>query len=192
MKYFNDELAELYEAVLNEDYSQLISEADFSGKGHGITSKMWMTKSGRILSTGGAFHSQYAVQNKDKLKANFGVDLDGVESPEEEEMRRNYGIWDQKIRVHMIKQGMFRINHEARGNKVTIEGLEKYFNAKVKDSIVRLVEENPWDIAFISIVLMDDTAETVVKTKYANLVLPDERRKIEKIVDVLAESKVVE
>lgn len=163
--------------MMEEYLKELISEASFSGKAVGITSKMWIMKTGKVFSTGGGLHYQWAFQNKKMLEDTFGISFEGI----------NLNDSEQKVRLHLIKQGMFRLNHEARGNRVTIEGVINYFNKRVKDSIVALVMDNPDDFALLNVTLFDDGARNVVKQKSANLFNMGEREKVDKIMEIIQE-----
>lgn len=163
--------------MMEEYLKELISEASFSGKAVGITSKMWIMKTGKVFSTGANWHYQWAFQNQKMLEDTFGISFEGI-NPNDDE---------QKVRVHLIKQGMFRLNHEARGNRVTIEGVINYFNKRVKDSIVALVMDNPDDFAFLNVTLFDNGVQNVVKQKSANFFNMGEREKVDKTMEIIQE-----
>lgn len=165
---------------MNKYIKEMIKEAKFDGKSTGITSKMWIMKTGKVFSTGSNWHFRWAFGNQKMLEDNFGVSFDGI-SPKDEE---------QKVRIHLIRQGMFRLNHEVRGNRVTIEGSARYFNKRVKDSIIGLVMDNPDDFAYLNIILFDERVENVVKTKSAKFFNMDEREKVDKTFDLVMERKL--
>jgi hypothetical protein len=162
---------------MNKKQKELISEASFNGEAIGLTSKMWIMKNGKVFSTGGNWHFQWAFQNRKMLEDKYGISFEGISEKDDE----------QKVRVHLIKQGMFRLNHESRGNRVTIEGVINYFNKRVKDTVVALVMDNDESISNLSIVLFDNGVETVVKRKFANFFNIFGREKVEKTIDMINE-----
>lgn len=163
---------------MNKEQKELISEASFDGKAIGLTSKMWIMKNGKVFSTGGNWHFRWAFQNKKMLEERYGISFEGISEKDEEE----------KVRIHLIKQGMFRLNHESRGNRVTIEGVINFFNKRVKDTIVALVMDNDESISNLSIVLFDNGVETIVKRKFANFFNIFGGEKVEKTIDMINEN----
>jgi hypothetical protein len=163
---------------MNDSVKELIKEASFSGRAIGLTSKMWIMKTGKVFSTNGQWHYLWALQNKKMLEEQFFIDFANLTINSDE----------QTVRLHLIKQGMFRLNHEAKGNRVTIEGLSKYFNKIVKDSILGLVMDNADDFSYLNITLFDESAERVVKNRSANFFNMDERQKTDKTQEILMEN----
>ena len=163
---------------MDNNVKELIKEASFDGKAIGLTSKMWIMKTGKVFSTNGQWHYLWALQNKKMLEEQFFIDFSDLTTKSDE----------QTVRLHLIKQGMFRLNHEARGNRVTIEGLSKYFNKRVKDSILGLVMDNADDFSYLNITLFDESVERVVKTRSASFFNMDERQKTDKTQELLIEN----
>jgi hypothetical protein len=152
---------------------ELIEEAKFNGKSVGITSKMWILPNGRVATTGGDWHYQWALNNKENLEK-MGITFEGKD--------------ENTIRKELIKQGMFRLNHEARSNRVTIEGVAKYYNSRIKDAILGLVMDNAWSFAYLKITLFDDAITKIVKDRGINLIGKGEKEKVDSVSDLLGES----
>jgi hypothetical protein len=157
------------------DTAHQVNEGDFTGKSLGLTSKMWIMRSGKLYSCGGQMHYQWALSKQRELTKNHGIDLEGF----------TYADDEQPVRVHLIKQGMFRVNHEHRGNRVTIEGCKRFFNRRVKDTIVNLVMENSGYFGSLTINLFNQDATQVVDRKGVNLFSMSEQKKVNAVSEEL-------
>lgn len=122
-----------------------------------LTSKMWIMSNGTVYPTKNLWHYAWALQNKKTLEKH-GIDFSNISEKDGE----------QKVRIELIKQGMFRVNHLARGNQLIVEGLKKYFNRRVKDSLLDLIMENSGSVANLSITLFDENVKRIVFDKSAN------------------------
>lgn len=122
-----------------------------------LTSKIWIMPNGKIYPTGSTWHYQWAIENQKTLEKH-GIDFSNISRKDGE----------QKVRIELIKQGMFRVNHVSRTNQVIVEGLKKYFRRRVKDSLLELVMDNSDSIASLQITLFDENVKRIVFDKSAN------------------------
>jgi len=159
---------------------ELIKEANFTPKAIGVTAKMWIMPNGKVFSTGGNWHYHWALKNREMLEEKYGISFKGLSAKSEED----------DVRLQLIKQGMFRLNYEGRSGNVTIEGLKKYFNRRVKDSILMMSMDNPDNFAGLRITLFDNTVSKVLKQNSASLFRYDGKEKTDKIMDLLNESSL--
>jgi hypothetical protein len=130
----------------------------FDGRSPHNTSKMWILPSGRVHNTEHNLHFRWALANRPLLAGTYGIDVAPLRDTSTED----------EVRHHLIKQGLFRVNHDARRNLVTFEGLQSRFTPEIRATIAALVAAFPDCFAELRINLFDDAVTTTTQTLFRN------------------------
>jgi hypothetical protein len=161
---------------VHNSMSDNIELALFDLKCHGNTSKMWITPTGKVFNTEHSFHYQWALRHREMLKSDFDINLVGLTEASGEDA----------VRLQMVRQGMFRINHEGKFNRVTCEGRISGFNAQIQQTLLDLVTRFPDHFAELRIHLLDDAVESVAEIIHCNWFAKNTATKLRSLRDHLS------
>jgi N-formylglutamate deformylase len=133
---------------------------NFHHRAQGNTTKFWLLPDGHCYDTDGMMHFRWAQAQKTFLRKHYGVRMSLKELQSDDE---------QSVRVHLICEGMIRINHCRRQNTLTVEGCKNSFTESALDFIRRLVVANGDDICFVTVNIFNGDASQY-STRQINLV----------------------
>jgi len=133
---------------------------NFHRRAPGFTTKFWLFPDGHAYDTEGKMHFRWAQGQANFLRDGYQVKLGDLELRSDDE---------QTVRLALIRQGMIRINHCCRQNKLTVEGCETFFTEAALAFLRRLVTANSDDIVSVSINSFNAEASAYTN-RYLNLI----------------------
>lgn len=132
----------------------------FHRRAQANTTKFWLLSNVCCYDTNGMLHFRWAQANARFLNSQYSVGMDKAQLESDDE---------QAVRIHLIKQGMIRMNHCARQNQLTIEGCLGSFDKAAERFLRKVVISHPEEISSVRISLFD-AAATRCQSYFVNLV----------------------
>lgn len=116
-----------------------VSKIRLHHRAPGHSTKFWITPDGRFHDTGGRYHFRWAQANAAWLKDHYGVKVAPYIDARDED----------PLRIHLVCQGMVRVNHLVRTNRLRIEGMAGAFSEKVVAALQEFITRHREDVCAV-------------------------------------------